>query len=56
MQRVIARVIASQGVEDSVAVNIALAKGLLWCAIKGNRVSAVYMNGHVRTLPLCIRE
>ena len=29
------RVIASQGVEDSVAVNIAVAKGL-WCAIKGN--------------------
>ena len=28
--------------EDSVAVNIALAKGLLWCAIKGNRISAVY--------------
>ena len=43
-------------VEDSVAVNIAVAKGLLWCAIKGNRVSAVYINGHVRTLPLPIRE
>ena len=39
------RVIASRGVEDSVAVNIAVAKGLLWCAIKGNRVSAVYING-----------
>ena len=36
------RVIASRGVEDSVAVNIAVAKGLLWCAIKGNGV------------PLCI--
>ena len=38
-------VIASRGVEDSVAVNIAIAKGLLWCAIKGNEVSAVYING-----------
>ena len=38
--------------EDSVAGNIAVAKG----AIKGNRVSAVYMNGRVRTLPLPIRE
>ena len=42
--------------EDSVAVNIALAKGLLWCAIKGNSVSAVYINGLVCTLPLPIRE
>ena len=41
--------------EDSVAVNIAVAKGC-WCAIKENRVSAVYMNGRVRTLPLPIRE
>ena len=49
-------VIASRGVEDSVAVNIAVAKGLLWCAIKGNTVSAVYINGRVRTLPLPIRE
>ena len=39
------RIIASRGVEDSVAVNIAVAKGLLWCAIKGNGVSAVYING-----------
>ena len=31
--------------EDSVAVNVAVAKGLLWCAIKGNSVSAVYING-----------
>ena len=29
-------------VEDSVAVNIAVAKGLLWCAIKGNGVSTIY--------------
>ena len=29
--------------EDSVAVNIAVAR--LWCAIKGNGVSAVYING-----------
>ena len=36
--------------EDSVAVNIAVAKELLWCAIKGNKVSAVYINGRVRTL------
>ena len=42
--------------EDSVAVSIAVAKGLLWCAIKGNRVSAVYINGRVRTLPWPIRE
>ena len=42
--------------EDSVAVNIAAAKGLLWCAIIGNRVSAIYINGCVRTLPLPIRE
>ena len=42
--------------EDSVAVNIALAKRLLWCAIKGNRVSAVYINGRVCTLPLPVRE
>ena len=42
--------------EDSVAVNKAVAKRLLWCAIKGNRVSAVYINGRVRTLPLPIRE
>ena len=40
--------------EDSVAVNIAVAKGLLWCAIKGNGVSAVYINGRVHTLPLPI--
>ena len=39
------RVIASRGVEDSVAVNIAVANGLLSCAIKGNGVSAVYING-----------
>ena len=45
-------VIASRAVEDSVAVNIALAKRLLWCAIKGNRISAVYINGRVCTLPL----
>ena len=32
--------IASRWVEDNVAVNMAVAKGLLWCAIKGNRVSA----------------
>ena len=50
------RVIASRGVEDSVAINIAVAKGLLWCAIIGNRVSAVYINGRVCTLPLPIRE
>ena len=50
--KVVQRVIGSRGVEDSVALNIALAKGLLWCAIKGNRVSAVYINGRVRTLPL----
>ena len=42
--------------EDSVAVNIDLAKRLLWCAIKGNIVSAVYINGRVCTLPLPIRE
>ena len=42
--------------EDSVAVNIAVAIELLWCAIKGNRVSAVYINGRVRTLSLPIRE
>ena len=41
--------------EDSVAVNIALAKGLLWCAIKGNSFP-VYINGRVCTLPLPIRE
>ena len=41
--------------EDSVAVNIAVAKELC-CAIKGNKVSPVYINGHVRTLPLPIRE
>ena len=46
-------VVASRGVEDSVVVSIAVAKGLLWCAIKGNRVSAVYINGHVRTHYLC---
>ena len=40
--------------EDSVAVNIAVAKGLLVCYKR--RVSAVYMNGRVRTLPLPIRE
>ena len=50
------RLIASRAVEDSVAVNIALAKRLLWCAIKGNRVSAVYIYGRVCTLPLPIRE
>ena len=50
------RVIGSRGMEDSVAVNIAVAKGLLWCAIKGNKVSAVYINWHVHTLPLPIRE
>ena len=48
--------IANRGVEDNVAVNIAVAKGLFWCAIKGNRVSAVYINGRVCTLPLPIRE
>ena len=37
--------------EDSVAIK----KGLLWCAIKENEVSAVYMNWRVRTLPLPIR-
>ena len=42
--------------EDSVAVNIAVAKGLLWCAIKGNRVSTIYINGRVRTSHLPIRE
>ena len=42
--------------EDSVAVNITVAEGLLWCAIKGNRVSAVYIKGRIRTLPLFIRE
>ena len=56
-----AGVIAGRGMEDnvavywmenSVAVNIAVAKGLLWCATKGNRVSAVFINGRVRTLPL----
>ena len=41
--------------EDSVAVNIAVAKGC-YGAIKGNKVSAVYINGCVRTLPLPIRE
>ena len=39
--KIVQRVIAGRGMEDSVAVIIALAKGLLWCAIKGNRVSAV---------------
>ena len=34
--------------EDSVAIK----KGLLWCAIKGNGVSAVCINGRVRTFPL----
>ena len=38
--------------KDSVAIK----KGLLWCAIKGNRVSSVYINGRVCTLPLPIRE
>ena len=38
--------------KDSVAIK----KGLLWCAIKGNEVSSVYINGRVRTLPLPIRE
>ena len=42
--------------EDSVAVNITVAKWLLWCAIKGNQVSAVYINGRVCTLPLPMRE
>ena len=37
-------VIASRGVQDSVAVNIAVAEGLLWCAIKRNGVSVVYTN------------
>ena len=37
--------------EDSVAVNVAVAKGLLWCVVKGNRVSSVYINGRVHTLP-----
>ena len=41
-----------RGMEDSATIK----KGLLWCAIKGNRVSAVYINGRVRTLPLPIRE
>ena len=54
--KIVQRVIASRVVEDSVAVNITLAKGLLWCAIKENRVSAVYINGHVCILPLPIRE
>ena len=38
--------------KDSVAIK----KGLLWCAIKGNRVSAVYINRRVRALPLPIKE
>ena len=42
--------------KDNVAVNIAVAKGLLWCAIKGNIVSAVYINERVCTSPLPIRE
>ena len=42
--------------EDGVAVNIAVAKGLLWCTIKENGVSAVYIKGRVRTLPSPIRE
>ena len=42
--------------EDSVAVNITRAKVLLWCAIKGNGVSAVYINGRVCILPLPITE
>ena len=58
------RVIAGQGVEDrvagyfmedSVAVNITVAKWL-WCATKGNGVSAVYINGCVCTLPVPMRE
>ena len=36
--KIVQRVIVSREVEDSVAVNIAVAKGLLWCAIKGNTV------------------
>ena len=43
--KIVKRVIASLVVEDSVAVNIAVAKGLLWWAIKGNKVSTVYING-----------
>ena len=46
------RVVASRGVED----NVAIKKGLLWCAIKGNGISAVYINGRVCTFPLPIRE
>ena len=42
--------------EDSVAVIITVAKWLLWCAIKENGVSAVYINGHVCTLPLPMKE
>ena len=45
--KIVQRVIASQGVEDSVAVNIAVAEGLLSCAKKGNRVSAVYINTNI---------
>ena len=54
--KIVQRVIAGRGMEDSVAVNKAVAKELLWCAIKGVRVSAVHINGRVRTLPLPIRE
>ena len=45
--KIVRRVIAGRGMEDSVAVNIALAKGLLWCAIKGNRVSRRFTNYQV---------
>ena len=37
--KIVHRIIGGLGMEDSVGLNIALAKGLLWCAIKGNRVS-----------------
>ena len=50
------RVMASRGVENGVAVNIAVAKGLLRCAVKGNGVSTIYINEHVCTIPLPIRE
>ena len=46
------RVIADRGVEYGEAVNITVAKWMLWCAIKENRVSAVDINGRVCTLPL----
>ena len=40
--KIVQWVIAGPGMEGSVAVNAAVAKGLLWCAIKGNAVSAVH--------------